>query len=394
MRTKFLAIPCIVVFITVLSGCAQLKDINFRKPVRPLESFAPYDLASESQSIKYIPKIDSFVIILDASDSMDLEYTGMVNKGHPKFIVAKDIIARMNATLPEMDVKYGFVTFGHEFYRPLDKTDIVSELTKYSRNSLESTLSLVTSAEGSSPAGAAITDAGRILLTSGGEKVVLLVSDGEMLIGSPLTKVKELNDLYEEHICFYTIHVGNTPESKQLMKDLAREAKCGFSISADEIASREGMANFVKEVFLTAVARVDSDGDGVYDEDDECPGTPEGAIVDFRGCWVVKDITFEYKKWDIREEFSSNLDNVVTILNKNPTMKIRIAGHTDNIGSMGYNMDLSQKRAGAVRDYLVKMGISESRLSTIGFGYTKPVATNDTEEGRSLNRRAELLPIE
>jgi len=80
-------------------------------------------------------------------------------------------------------------------------------------------------------------------------------------------------------------------------------------------------------------------------------------------------------------------------LQKNPDMHIRIEGHTDNIGSMEYNIDLSQKRAQAVKDYLVGKGIDESRVSTVGFGYERPIAPNDTEEGRSLNRRAEIVPI-
>jgi Outer membrane protein and related peptidoglycan-associated (lipo)proteins len=172
-----------------------------------------------------------------------------------------------------------------------------------------------------------------------------------------------------------------------------------FSVTADEIASSENMAEFVKKVFLTAIPKqvstidIDTDGDGVYDKDDECPDTPKGAIVDSRGCWVVKGVTFDYKKWDIKEEFNSNLGNIVDILQKNPDMSIRIEGHTDNIGSMAYNIDLSEKRARAVKDYLVGKGIQASRISTVGFGYKNPIAPNDTEAGRALNRRAEIVPI-
>ncbi|GAX60515.1 outer membrane protein and related peptidoglycan-associated (lipo)proteins [Candidatus Scalindua japonica] len=74
-------------------------------------------------------------------------------------------------------------------------------------------------------------------------------------------------------------------------------------------------------------------------------------------------------------------------------MKVRIEGHTDDIGSMKYNMDLSSKRAQAIKDYLVGKGIDPSRITTIGLGYTQPIADNDTPEGRALNRRAEIIPI-
>jgi OOP family OmpA-OmpF porin len=394
MRKIYLLASLLTASVTILTGCAQLKSL--KKPIEPLETFVPQNLDAKSQNVEYVSKIESFVIILDASASMQDEYIGAVNKGHPKFTVAKDILARMNNTLPEIDVKCAFVTFGHGYFKPFE-TSVVYELTKYSRGLLENALNEATIPQGSSPAGNGIKDAWNILLTSGGQNAVILVSDGEELIGSPLERAKDLKEMYGDRVCLYTIFVGNTAEGEEELRELAREVKCGFSVTADEIASSDNMADFVKKVFLTAtpkqVSDIDSDGDGVYDKDDECPDTPKGAIVDSRGCWVVKGITFDYKKWNIKEEFDSNLSNIVDILQKNPNMYIRIEGHTDNIGSMKYNIDLSQKRAQAVKNYLVGKGINESRVSIVGFGYKKPIASNDTEEGRALNRRAEIVPI-
>jgi OOP family OmpA-OmpF porin len=396
MRKIYLLAMFLTSSISILTGCAQLKP--YKRPIEPLETFVPQNLDAESPDVKYVPKIESFVIILDASASMEDVYTGTVNKGHSKFIVAKDILMRMNNTLPEIDINSALVTFGHGFFKHLDNTFVVYELTKHSRSLLENALNEVSIPHGCSPAGNAIKDAKNLLLTSGGQNAVILVSDGEQLIGSPLTRVQDLKEMYGDRICLYTIFVGNTDEGKQELRDLVREVACGFSVTADEIASSENMADFVKKVFLTAIPKpvsdIDSDGDGVCDKDDECPDTPKGAIVDSRGCWVVKGVTFEYKKWDIKEEFDSNLSNIVDVLQKNPAMHIRIEGHTDNIGSMEYNMDLSRKRAQAVKDYLVEKGIDESRISTEGFGFQKPIASNDTEEGRALNRRAEIVPIE
>ncbi len=397
MRKIYLLALFLTAPIIILTGCAQLKAL--KKPIEPLETFVPQNLNSEFQDVKYVPKIESVVIILDASASMEEKYIGAVNKGHSKFTVAKDILMRMNNTLPDIDINSALVTFGHGFFKPLDKTFIVYELTKHSRGLLENALNGATVAQGCSPAGDAIKDAKNLLLTSGGQNAVILVSDGEQLIGSPLKRAQDLKEMYGDRVCLYTIFVGNTPEGKEELRDLAREAKCGFSVTADEIAPSDNMADFVKKVFLTATPKqvknvdIDSDGDGVYDKDDECPDTPKGAIVDSRGCWVVKGVTFDYKKWDIKEEFNSNLSNIVDVLQNNPNMSIRIEGHTDNIGSMEYNIDLSQKRAQAVKNYLVKRGIDESRVSTVGFGFKKPIASHDTEEGRALNRRAEIVPI-
>ncbi|MCP5002746.1 MAG: OmpA family protein [Planctomycetes bacterium] len=140
------------------------------------------------------------------------------------------------------------------------------------------------------------------------------------------------------------------------------------------------------------IRRIDSDGDSVYDDVDVCPDTPVGAIADSRGCWVIKGVQFEYKKWDIPPQFTADLDNAVDVLTKNPSLKIMIVGHTDNIGSMEYNIDLSEKRANAIKEYFVENGISGSRITTTGVGFLQPVAPDDTPEGRALNRRAELIP--
>ena len=102
---------------------------------------------------------------------------------------------------------------------------------------------------------------------------------------------------------------------------------------------------------------------------------------------------FDYKKWDVKPQFNSNLDNIDNILKKNSGLKIRIEGHTDDIGSMKYNIDLSGKRAQAIKDYLVNKGIDPSRITTTGLGYAQPIADNDTPKGRALNRRAEIILV-
>jgi len=139
---------------------------------------------------------------------------------------------------------------------------------------------------------------------------------------------------------------------------------------------------------------MDSDGDGVLDNEDRCPATPKGATVDSRGCWVLRDLRFETNKADINTEGARILDNVVTIMRSNPTLRLEIQGHTDNKGSAAYNKSLSQKRAESVMDYLIGRGISNDRLSAMGYGFEKPAASNDTVEGRAENRRVQLNPIQ
>ncbi|GIV34513.1 MAG: hypothetical protein KatS3mg031_2048 [Chitinophagales bacterium] len=104
----------------------------------------------------------------------------------------------------------------------------------------------------------------------------------------------------------------------------------------------------------------------------------------------LNNIFFDYDKATLRPESYPELNRVVEFLKSSPRVVIELSGHTDDRGSDSYNLALSQNRAKAVVDYLIKQGISPSRLVAKGYGETRPVATNDTEEGRQLNRRVEF----
>ncbi|MEJ5287479.1 MAG: Outer membrane lipoprotein omp16 precursor [Candidatus Kapaibacterium sp.] len=104
----------------------------------------------------------------------------------------------------------------------------------------------------------------------------------------------------------------------------------------------------------------------------------------------LNNIFFDFDKYDLKPESFLELDRVVKILNENPNFNIHIEGHTDSIGTEEYNLQLSRKRAEAVRNYLVSKGIARERITIFGFGASMPVATNETEEGRALNRRVEI----
>ncbi|SFF50394.1 OmpA-OmpF porin, OOP family [Fontimonas thermophila] len=140
---------------------------------------------------------------------------------------------------------------------------------------------------------------------------------------------------------------------------------------------------------------LDTDGDGVIDEKDQCPDTPAGDRVDGNGCTLekiieLKGVTFEFDKTRLRPDAQTILDWAVEILKKYPDMQVEIAGHTDSIGTETYNRRLSEARAQAVKDYFVEHGVPETQLSVKGYGESEPRASNDTAEGRERNRRVEL----
>ena len=110
----------------------------------------------------------------------------------------------------------------------------------------------------------------------------------------------------------------------------------------------------------------------------------------------MKDLSsalFAFNKFDISPKAQTILNDVAAWLKKNPQMKCELSGHTDGKGSVAYNQKLSEQRAQAVYDYLVKAGVSSDNLTWKGYGKSEPIATNDTAEGRQLNRRVELRLI-
>jgi OOP family OmpA-OmpF porin len=148
-------------------------------------------------------------------------------------------------------------------------------------------------------------------------------------------------------------------------------------------------------VVVEEVECVDADGDGICDDVDACANTPKGAKIDERGCWVLEqNCLFDFDKAVVKSEFFPLLDEIVQIMKDNPSLRIELEGHTDSIGTNRYNQGLSERRANAVKQYLVEKGMVDmGRVSAIGYGEEKPIATNETAEGRQLNRRVELKPI-
>ncbi|MBA4284532.1 MAG: hypothetical protein C0434_03255 [Xanthomonadaceae bacterium] len=141
--------------------------------------------------------------------------------------------------------------------------------------------------------------------------------------------------------------------------------------------------------------RIDSDGDGVEDALDKCPNTPKGLKVDSDGCVitqtiVLRAINFIYDTATLTEPSKASIDEVYAVFQSQPNLKLEVGGHTDSKGSDAYNLKLSQRRADAVKAYLLSKGAAAGNISAKGFGESRPISSNDSPEGRADNRRVEF----
>ena len=145
----------------------------------------------------------------------------------------------------------------------------------------------------------------------------------------------------------------------------------------------------------------DSDGDGVLDKDDQCPdvagttannGCPEVTVEVINELnEYSKTILFDLGKSSIREESYPALTSIAEIMNEYPQTVFHIEGHTDSQGSDALNLRLSKERAASVKNFLVEQdGIDASRITSEGYGESRPIATNKTAAGRQQNRRVEV----
>ena len=223
-------------------------------------------------------------------------------------------------------------------------------------------------------------------------------------------------------------HADWTVKENAAKKELeALRAKLNVTEAKLIDTDNDGVANFLDIEPNTPVgsvvnskgqAIVDMDGDGIVDSEDFCP-TVKGS-AEFKGCpvsfiqetkkeedenlgndltgslkskidAVTSDVTFLTNEVSVKGAFKKQVGSLAQLLNENPSLIVTLNGHCDNVGEDALNNRLSETRANAVKDYLVSKGVASTRISTKGYGISKPKMSNDTEKGRSANRRVEFV---
>jgi len=369
-----------------LSGCAT-QSIN---------TFQPFQAKNLNGLISagYLEqKQDTFFVINDSSSSTGKTYlgSGFPGQSNPtKLSIEKELLNRMNKTIPNITLTSGLRSFGYGSCVDWGYTKINQTVQNYSTASFDSAIKTLECSSGGTPVASAFTAANDDLASSTGNISVILFSDGHNYDVSPVPAIETLKSTYGDKLCVYTVWVGNENEAsgQAILEGLSSVAGCGFSTTASTIASSDGMANFVTKVFFNQKTPVvDNDADGILNNTDQCPNTPKGAIVDKDGCWAFHGILFDFDKSAVKPGYDQLFKNAILVLKSNPNLTVEIQGHTDNSGETSYNQSLSESRAATVKQILIDNGISASRLTTVGFGESRPVVSNDTEDGRIHNRR-------
>ncbi len=399
MSLRYVKWLCVVGLAVFAMGCAM-------KQVQPMRT--AFD-AVKFPAQEYVPKVDNFLVILDDSASM-----GDMVKEQKKIDLALDVVHRLNQTLPELGYTGGLRTFGQGECLGAADSSLLYGMTKYSTAGMDQALQKINCIGGNTPMEAGIEGAMKDLKDVKGKTAVIVVSDGILIDEEPFVAAEQLKKQLGNNLCIYTVQVGNDPRGKMALERIAQIGGCGFSTSADAIYSAKDMAGFAEKVFLAKAppkaapppppppppapkmvpppAPMDSDGDGVMNDKDACPNTPKGAKVDEKGCWVIGMVHFDFDKADIKPAYQGMLDEVAKVMSMNPGVTMEIDGHTDSTGPDAYNQKLSERRAKAAMTYLVGKAIAKERFMEKGFSFHKPIASNDTKDGRAKNRRDEFNP--
>ena len=200
--------------------------------------FKPVNLDARLGTGEYRSKVDSFIVILDASGSERETY-----KGETHLTLAKDFLTRMNMTIPNLKLQSALRTFGYSWWPFAEKTTLHYGLTGHTQQGFQAALDQINWSGAKSPADLAIDAAGNDLTAAGGRKAIILVGDGQYLGHDPVGAAKRMSARFGDSVCIYTVLVGSEkPDRVKVMQEIAAMSNCGFYQSANNLESPEAMA--------------------------------------------------------------------------------------------------------------------------------------------------------
>ena len=350
-------------YLVVIVTAGFLHGCSGNPPYSP----SPFDPEQLNPSA-YVPRVTSFVVIVDASASMNHKVGGEV-----KHYSAMDTASRMNQTIPPLNYQAGLATFSTGTCLDGASSGMIYGMSPYQRADFASALNSIECAGGTTPLASSVNISAGSLDTALGDAAVIIVSDFHGIdSSSTVAAVRQAQAASGNHLCIHTINTGDQAWDRQLAGEIAATSDCGSTVDAADIASPDKMADYVTTVLLAPA--------------------PPGAVVQYEKNTLSTSALFDFDKAVLKEAGKVALHELGdTIKAKGArVVDIDIIGHTDSIGSAEYNMGLSVRRAEAVRDYIVSEDIDASIIDVSGEGENNPIASNDTAEGRAENRRVDI----
>jgi OOP family OmpA-OmpF porin len=333
-------------------------------PSEPPLSVSPLQFQSDE-----VRQPDQVIVITDASGTM---------YDHKTFPRAKALTQTFIAAMPEASApaarpggySAGLISFGGD-------ERIGAGLAPLNRGALANTaasyriLGEVGGFGGRTPYRNVIAESRAQLAGKSAHAALVVFSDG--LPDSEeraMASAKALTKSYSGSVCIHTVQTGDDPAGAAFLDRLSKLTGCGSTRSAASIHDSGAFMQFTRKVFA---------GHGAPPVIDACSG-----VIRLRG------VDFEFDSAELKGASSVVLDVAIDSLKGCPNIPVRVEGHTDSVGNDDYNQRLGLRRAQAVRQYFTNGGVSASRISAKSFGESRPIASNDTDEGRALNRRVEL----
>ena len=352
---------------TVLVAAVALTAL-FAVQAFALEVITKKDLIEKRVTKDHLVKlVDNFVVLFDASESMNYPYKEDKSLGETKYDVAKMIMKQRENMVPDLGYKAGLYLYTPwKALYPMGAFDPAGYAAAMD--------SLPAKATGRTPMIEGLHELGKVLAGLSGRTAVFMFTDGTYTdvpgLKNPEEKVRELVSQYD--VCFYFISSATRQAEQRLLRKMASFNECSTVVPFDW---------FVKnpDHFLGALFTVKSSVDVTTVTEEKIAGVKVGAIH------------FDFNKFDIKAEYRDELDRLGEFLKSHPRASAVMAGFTDSIGSREYNLKLSHRRVVAVANYLKKhFAIPGSQIVMHWFGKENPVASNATEEGRAKNRRVEV----
>lgn len=328
-----------------------------------------------AQEERLVSKVDGFVYFLDHSGSMMMRHA---NTGERKVVMAQQLMDKMSAKIPALDYQAAFATFApyKQYVAP----------GPFDAPGMQSAVNGVSTDYGifgrQTPMGMGLADLEPTAAAMDKPLAVIIFSDGEHNLGmDPVAEAQAIYAAYPD-VCFHVVSFADSDKGRQVLDRIAALKGCSVAASGPVLLSDEAaLEQFVRDVFFD-VEMVQEQEQAVVVVEEAAPMVVEEVIT-------FRSVVFDFDKSTIRDDMQPILNEAAAILAGRGS-DIVLQGHTCNIGPEQYNMGLSLRRAQAVKKYFEAKGIAPKRMHLEGYGETMPKFSNDTAEGRRLNRRVEI----